>query len=468
MKKILLLIISIFNLLAIAKSTKDYETETLRLLKNKLPIAAAIESKNAVLKSKRVLPGSYSDLTEKILKESGPVIFNELNLKQLQKFNNSSFNFLIGAKLYEAKNYKAAEKILKKIKLGHRYYAEKLLFEGAALLEQERIEEAEKIFFSCSVIAEDMMSNEDNKKVLNYLTIIKDRCFINLARVKFEQAKYEDAIKYYSEISKESFLWPYTLIEKAWAYYQIENYNRALGLLVTYKSPLLTSYFFPETEFLTTLSYNRLCLWDDALTVIKNYHNKYKTQSEVLKNILQTNKKNKNFFYEVYISKDHELEKKYSFVKNIKTHLGKKIRLNLNLLILQRISSEKEIINQSQGKLTVSKEIHRGYKNAENIAKRNINRIVKAYLYNYVNEIHKLSYQMFNINLDIVSDKRNLLYVNKSLVSDRARGSFENVDRKINEFFYTFDGPFWADELGDYSFGLKSNCQQIEKEMVKG
>lgn len=464
--KIIFFIILILNLNVLAKSTKDFESETLRLFKENLPIAAAIESKNAVIAKDSVLPGSFSVLTEKVLRESGSVIFNDLNLKQLQRFNNSSFNFLIGSKLYEAKNYKDAEKILKKIKLGHRYYAEKLLFEGASLLEQERIEEAEKTFFSCSVIADDMMNSEDNKKVLNYLTIIKDRCFINLARVKFEQAKFEEAIKSYNQVSKQSFLWPYTLIEKAWAYYHLENYNRSLGLLVTYKSPLLTSYFFPETEFLTTLSYNRLCLWDDALVVIQNYYDKYKTQSEVLKNLLNNNKNKQNFFYDIYVTKDHELEKKYTFVKNIKTHLSKKIRLNLNLLMLERITTEKDLIKNSEGKLKVSKQIEKGYENAIKIAKQNIDQIVKAYLYNYVNEIHKLSYQMFNINLDIVSDKRNLLYVNKSLVSDRARGSFENVDRKINEFFYTFDGPFWADELGDYSFGLKSNCQQVEEKVV--
>jgi len=70
---------------------------------------------------------------------------------------------------------------------------------------------------------------------------------------------------------------------------------------------------------------------------------------------------------------------------------------------------------------------------------------------------------MFNIKLEISSLKRDLVYSNKELVSDRSRGSLENVKRTDRQHFFTFNGEFWGDELGEYSFGLKSNCQRVRK-----
>jgi hypothetical protein len=73
-----------------------------------------------------------------------------------------------------------------------------------------------------------------------------------------------------------------------------------------------------------------------------------------------------------------------------------------------------------------------------------------------------MSYEMFNIKLEIMSKKRDLVYSSKKLISDRGRGSFDNVKRSSEQHFWTFDGAFWADELGEYSFGLKSNCETVE------
>jgi hypothetical protein len=93
--------------------------------------------------------------------------------------------------------------------------------------------------------------------------------------------------------------------------------------------------------------------------------------------------------------------------------------------------------------------------------KQVINSHIKEYYYYFINKIHFYSYEMFNIKLEVISQKKDLIYENQKLISKRARGSYENVERDEKEFFYTFNGAFWADELGDYSFGLKSNCKKI-------
>ena len=40
---------------------------------------------------------------------------------------------------------------------------------------------------------------------------------------------------------------------------------------------------------------------------------------------------------------------------------------------------------------------------------------------------------------------------------ERTRGVVRPT-RKDNQMFWTFNGEFWNDELGDYIFGLESEC----------
>ena len=104
-----------------------------------------------------------------------------------------------------------------------------------------------------------------------YFAFIGESCQTHQGRLLFEQKKYKDALRIYKEIPKTSYTWPYILVEKAWAYYELKNYNRALGLLATYKSPVMENYFFPEGDVLTALSYFQMCYWSDVKRVVDAY-----------------------------------------------------------------------------------------------------------------------------------------------------------------------------------------------------
>jgi hypothetical protein len=100
--------------------------------------------------------------------------------------------------------------------------------------------------------------------------------------------------------------------------------------------------------------------------------------------------------------------------------------------------------------------------NQNMISKINYN--AKTDIFNFLESVHFFSSELFKINLEIISKKKDLVYENKKLVADRSRGDYSNVNRTRFEHFWKFEGDFWADELGDYSLGLKSNCQTIRVE----
>jgi hypothetical protein len=72
---------------------------------------------------------------------------------------------------------------------------------------------------------------------------------------------------------------------------------------------------------------------------------------------------------------------------------------------------------------------------------------------------------MFNLKLELLSKKREEIYNSKlDLANDRVRGTENNLKLKSQQYFFDFNGSFWADELGDYSFGLNSKCIDEQKE----
>ena len=93
-----------------------------------------------------------------------------------------------------------------------------------------------------------------------------------------------------------------------------------------------------------------------------------------------------------------------------------------------------------------------------------INYNAKTDIFQFLDSMPFLSQELFKLNLEIISRKKDLIYSNKKLIADRSRGDISNVKRNKFEYFWTFEGAFWADELGDYSMGLKSNCQTIRNQ----
>jgi hypothetical protein len=100
-----------------------------------------------------------------------------------------------------------------------------------------------------------------------------------------------------------------------------------------------------------------------------------------------------------------------------------------------------------------------------NFINAHINYYIKKEIYSFINEIRKHSFSMFNLKLELLSKKRADLYntTNDQKSLNRDRGNSVNVNRKSDQYFFDFNGSFWADELGDYSFGLSSKCEKEQK-----
>jgi hypothetical protein len=60
------------------------------------------------------------------------------------------------------------------------------------------------------------------------------------------------------------------------------------------------------------------------------------------------------------------------------------------------------------------------------------------------------------IKLEVLSRKKQSLYEEKN--ASGKRGDVKYIERNDKQYFWDFNGEFWADELGDYVFALRSEC----------
>jgi len=131
--------------------------------------------------------------------------------------------------------------------------------------------------------------------------------------------------------------------------------------------------------------------------------------------------------------------------------MTKRIKYNLDINTFYKMNEEIYRSNKGANQkllLTMQRDL-----------KEQINHYVKVSMYKFINEIHSLSSEMFNLKLEIISRKRALAYKNKTFSKDRSRGEFKNIKTPVDQDFWTFKNAFWADELGDYSLALNSTCK---------
>ena len=387
---------------------------------------------------------------EKLVQYTGTHYFNTYNDIELRKMNIPTTDLIMAKRNLYLRKFKYVHKRLKRMPKGHRLFAESLMVRATAYYLNKEMNKAVEFFDKCAVKAKKWEDSTENK-TKKYFAVIKESCIIDIARTHFKNGDFEKAIRHYEAIPKTSIKWPYILLEKAWSYYYLGKHNKSLGLLITYDSPLLESYFMPEAEVLKAMNYYQMCLYEDALLVIQNYYNAYKPRSVALKKVIRSKSRKDLAFYEMMFSPISKSEKENRFLRNLITQMSKRIKYNLDLNSLYELN----------------KEIFRDHKDAnmkmlirmQRDLKEQINHYVKVSMFNFVNEIHKLSESMFNLKLEVLAKQRDLVYKSRDIRASRSRGNVKNLDMSKYQEFWSFNNAFWADELGEYTFALDNNCK---------
>jgi tetratricopeptide (TPR) repeat protein len=415
--------------------------------------------------------------TETLLSRVGPDVLRDFLIRNTKyedydAINRSAYLFSLGKAAILKDDMNRALEYLNQVKSQSRLYPFSLELRGTALSIQGRLDEAVDDFRDCQKYAPLTVTevDADSPRYHTQLNESKDlvaRCTADEARAFYQAEKFDDAEKTYDRIPKASRVWPDILFEQAWNAFAKREFNRTLGKLVTYKAPALDFVFNSEVEVLRAQTYLSLCLYDDTQKAIDDFTSRYTDMGREVKRFVESNAGNLEAFYQLG---ERTLKDKRDTVDPVGRLTNRFVRGPYFAdLVVQDGSLEKE-----RGAISAFARMTGANSNAGLSAfltevlkwrRKTIHQLGGAYVKNSLIDHHGVLVADFEkisfIRLEMLGRAKDKLIRKvthaKAEVDERTRGVVKPT-RRDDQMFWTFNGEFWNDELGDYIFGLESEC----------
>jgi len=321
-------------------------------------------------------------------------------------------------------------------------------------------EQAIRDFRACQSRASSMPSQAEASD-------LRYRCIAGEARTLYQMDRLDDADQVYDRISKSSFVWPDILFEQAWNAFGRKEYNRSLGRLVSYKSPALSFVWNSEADVLRAQSYLALCLYGDANDAVNDFNAKFTKVGEQVKQFVEKNSNNLGAFYAL----GKEAFKSPLYTRNEVYRLMNRFVRGpyfQNLVMAERnLASESAAILHFSSKSGIANDGKGFPAFLELVLKwraRSIQLLGGVFIKNSLIDYHTALISDFEkmafIKLEMLKQAKEQLLTKPETVdsSPRGRGNVE-PKRRDYQYHWSFNGEFWNDELGDYVFGLESECK---------
>ena len=428
------------------------------LLKEDLYFTSIPYLKEYLSVHKGKLPKEVDGLIDRVVTRVGVRQFEVLPSSILQRASAPVIKYILAKKMFRVGQYRKGLAMLNgTIPNGHPVQPFAKMLEASIFTIQGKGRSSASSFRQCVEITKRAMNETNDENRLRQLAINRDYCIVGEARAKFEDKKYDAASLSYLDLSKDSYVWPEILFEEAWSSFYERDFNRTLGKLVTYKAPILRFVFNPEVEVLKSLTYMELCLFDDAKKVVDDFYNEYQEDAIGVRKYLSKHGKNYKYFYLLAKSRTNGKSS------------GNRLLNKLIDSTLKDAAFTELIDSFNVGRDEI--EIVKGIRNPrmKKVFKTNLREslllqrdLIGAYvrknLHLYMSQLDKSFEGMTYIKLEVLGRKKQLVY-NVNFSSKRNRGDIKYLKRNEKQYFWSFNGEFWADELGDYVFSLKSECE---------
>jgi len=305
------------------------------------------------------------------------------------------------------------------------------------------------------------------ERTIKELDDLKNRCQAGLSRVYYQASEFKKADIAYDQVDKTSFVWADILFEQAWNAFSQGEYNRSLGKLVSYKSPGLSFVHNSEVDVLRAQSYLALCLYSDANLVINEFNKKYKRLGVNVKKYVEKRSRNlKNFYYQGRKALEEPLHTSNKFNKMLNSFVRSTYFRGL-VESESELEKERSFIERfAKSSRDVRYKRKKGFPGFLNLVLswrlKTVRFLGGAFVKNSLIDYHSVLISDFEkmsfIKLEMLSRAKDKLLDRKTNLKNRMRGNKE-PERRDDQYRWTFNGEFWNDEIGDYVFGLTSECE---------
>ncbi|MDD0852424.1 hypothetical protein HBN50_04910 [Halobacteriovorax sp. GB3] len=439
-------------------SVKNYPKVIEVLVRNNMYFTSVPYIKEYLFQSNRKMSKGMDLLIDDVVANVGVKQFEILPEKALENSNSQTLKYILAKKYFRKRQYKSSLATLKgTIGRNHPVKPFALFLEAAIFSINKKYATSIKAYEECIDSSDSLISRTSDVRRQNQYRINRDYCVVGRARANFAWGKYDEANLAYLDLSKSSYIWPEILFEEAWNSFYLKNYNRTLGKLVTYKAPVLDYIFNPESDVLRGLTYMELCLWDDVKKVVNEFYGTYERDTQTLESLYKRTGRNYKSYY--------LLAKSFKEGKSRNNKLLNQVLSNITrdpayLEMFNAFQNGNDEINKVNG--TRRKALKRiltiNLRDTLIVQRNLIGAYVRKTVAQYLRQLKTSFEDMSYMKLEVLTQRKKELYLDER-VSEK-RGDLKNLKRTDKQYFWSFNGEFWADELGDYVFSLKSECRE--------
>jgi hypothetical protein len=281
---------------------------------------------------------------------------------------------------------------------------------------------------------------------------LRELAFLQLARIHYQNRQNRYAIFYYGKMPWGGPQWLEGLWEASYAHYRIGEHEKALGNLLTLQSAYFKDEYFPESWVLKAIIYYENCRYPEARLVLEDFNAVYEPLYDELTALTARSWAPESFLAQPISAKVRKLA-----------------------------FTEQNIRRLAEAAQDIDAEVERGLKRAgasfrdsplgkslqDRLAKERRQLLTEAGL----RARGKLEYERDQLRSILAQAERIRIEVSRqereALEGSLAAGSQVEVVKDLRwthavsdeHLFWPYEGEFWRDELGTYSYTLTKGCK---------
>lgn len=404
-------------------------------------------------------------------REDGPAnqILSKVSLSQIPDEHKALFSFHLGRILMNTGAREAALAAFMRVDSDHPRYPEAEYYMGvirssevSASVNEKAWEDEKSTVGLARAHFEAALASGRTRETRDLLNLIR----LSLARLAYQSKQFNQSVFLYNEVETTSPFSREAAYESAWSLYRIGEFNRALGVLHPLGSPYFESRDLAEIWILRSLSYLKLCRFDEARRAANTFESLAQSVGpelqEAVRAIQKANLETPSDLGKVAMAdwiknvlmSDAVVEKDLSNESLFMTEGSRLAPLSQNLRIV-----DPEL--RTSVSTALDKELARRRKVVAGALKPYAIGRLQDIEAEYRAQRQRLDFLRFEIYSQATKFPRALERPEaKKLL---ARGEFlPGVFLKGQEILWRYSGEYWLDELRGYDYFIPTECRSDE------
>jgi hypothetical protein len=288
---------------------------------------------------------------------------------------------------------------------------------------------------------------------------LRELAFLQLARIHYQNRQNRYAIFYYGKMPWGGRRWLEGLWEASYAHYRIGDYEKTLGNLLTLQSPYFKDEYFPESYVLKAIVYYENCRYPEARQVLEQLSSIYDPVYAELTKLTARSRTPDAYHDLVRAAAGGPVGRKVLKIAQTDQNVARLVE-SIDAMAHEmdaELGGRRAEFRES----ALGKELHDRLSADRAALVEEAGQRMRGKLEYERDELRQLLAQALRIQIEVSRKER------EALEGSLAKGSQVEVVRDLKyshavsdeHLYWPYEGEFWRDELGTYSYTLTKGCK---------